>query len=321
MAEMRDLSLKSLEVFQACARCGSLSAAANAMAISTSTITHHIKKIENHLGIELFDHGKKPLSLTSTGESFLAEIEPALQILRQAQANANAEVMQSGRQFRFGAIEDFETEIVPDLAVFLNEKLPKMDFSYQIETSLTLLDMMRDRALDIGIMARPSAPIAAMTYQPILRDPFVIVVPESCDFDAEQFLSGKTDIPYLQFHHSQMISQQIEAQLQRMQIKLPKRMRLGNNATLMALVAAGSGWAITTPLLYAHSKRSHENVRLINIPKQQFAREIGIFSSDDCPNQMLEMVRARLYELLHLHAIEPVHTTYPWLEDHFTIIN
>lgn len=321
MNETKDLSLKSLEVFQTCARCGSISAAAKAMNVSTSTIAHHLKNIENYIGVGILDRSRKPLGLTIAGESFLADIEPALASLRQAQANANPDKMQFGRQFRFGAIEDFEIEIVPDLAVFLNGQLPNMNFTYQIETSLTLLNMLHDRELDMGFMAKPQTHIQGLRFQAILRDPFVLVVPNNCRYTAEDFLTGETDIPYLRFHSSQMIAQQIESHLQRMKVTLPKRIGLGNNAILMALVAADAGWAITTPLLYARGKRYHNDVRLLSLPKQQFSREVGLFSSNDCSEQMFELVHAKLQKLIQVHALKPVHDAYPWLQNIFHAVD
>ena len=271
--------------------------------------------------LPFFNRTKKPLRLTVAGDAFLADLEPALAALRQATANANPKTMQFGRQFRFGTIEDFETEAVPDLAVFLSRSLPNMDFEYHVNPSLTLLEMMQNRMLDMCVMARPPHPLADISYDPILRDPFVLVAPKSCTLEAKQLLNGETDLPLLRFHGSQMIGQQIEAQLQRIKVDLRKRMVVGNNAILMALVASGAGWAITTPLLFARSKRSHQDVRLLRFPIQNFAREIGLFCSSDSPSQLTELVKSKLYELLEVHALEPVHRSYPWLKDDYTCVN
>ncbi|MCV0428477.1 MAG: LysR family transcriptional regulator [Roseibium sp.] len=321
MAAKPEISLKSLEVFRSCARCGSVTGAAKAMAISTSTVAHHLGLLEDQLDVALFDRTKKPLRLTAAGNAFLADLEPALAALRQATANANPQTMQFGRQLRFGTIEDFETEAVPDLAVFLSHSLPSVDFEYHVNPSLTLLEMMQNRMLDMCIMAKPTHPLANISYHPVLRDPFVLVVPKTCSYDAEQLLNGEADLPLLRFHGSQMIGKQIEAQLQRMKIQLRKHMLVGNNAILMALVAAGAGWAITTPLLYARSKRSQESVRLLRFPNQSSAREVGLFWSADCPLQLTELVKSKLHELVELYALGPVHQAYPWLKDEYVHIS
>lgn len=320
MAAKPEISLKSLEVFRACARCGSVSAAATALSISTSTVAHHLSALEDQLGAALFDRTKKPLRLTGAGEAFLADLEPALAALRQATANVNPEAMQFGRRFRFGAIEDFETRTVPDLAVFLNRKFPGLDFEYHIEPSLRLAEMLQSRSLDMGLMARPPDPLPDVSYHPVLRDPFVLVVPKGCPADAEELLTGASELPFLRFHGTQMIARQIEAQLQRMKLSLRKRMMVGNNAIMMALVAAGAGWAITTPLLYARAGRSHKDVRLLAFPNQTFAREVGLFWTPDCPEHLVALVKGKVQGLVAAHALAPVHRAFPWLTASYAAI-
>ncbi len=318
MATKPEISLKSLEVFRACARCGSVIGAAEALDVSTSTIAHHLGALEEQLGVALLDRSKKPLRLTAAGEAFLGDLEPPLAALRQAMANANPGAMQFGRQLGLGTIEDFEARVVPDLAVFLNRELPALDFEYHIEPSLKLQEMIQNRTLDMSIMAKPSQSFPGVSYKPLLRDPFVLAVPKACAEDAEHLLGGQSEMPFLRFHSSQMIAQHIEAQLQRMKVRLRKRMMVGNNAIMMALVAAGAGWAVTTPLLFARSRYSHEDIRLLEFPKQDFAREVGLFWSADCPLQIAGKVENKLTELIKAFALDPVHEAYPWLRDRYT---
>lgn len=317
MAISKDLSLKSLEGFQACARHGSLRNASQAFGISISTAAHHLRKVEEHLSVALLDHDRKPMVLTPAGQSFLREIEPALAALRQAEANAKTNMARAVGQLRFGAIEDFESEIVPDLAVFLTKTLPNYEFSYHIDTSLSILEMLQDRALDIAIVTSPSVALANLNFSPILRDPFVLLIPEDCPYSPESLITNNVDFPFLRFNKTQMIAQQIEAQLQRMQLVLPDRLHLGNNETLMAMVAAGAGWAITTPLLYARGKRFHERVRMHRFPEKQFSREISLAWTADCPLHIRQMVAGRLRKLIEIHAIAPVHSNHSWLKESF----
>ena len=46
----QDLSLKWLELFQICAQKGSLRAASEESGLTISTISHHLRKLEDHLG-------------------------------------------------------------------------------------------------------------------------------------------------------------------------------------------------------------------------------------------------------------------------------
>lgn len=60
----KSLSLKSLELFQICARKGSLLATATEAQASVSTVSHHLRSLEDHLGVALFDHARKPMGVS-----------------------------------------------------------------------------------------------------------------------------------------------------------------------------------------------------------------------------------------------------------------
>ena len=49
----KDLTLKGLEVFQAVAKLGSIQAVAEETGLSISTVSHHLKALENGLGVSL----------------------------------------------------------------------------------------------------------------------------------------------------------------------------------------------------------------------------------------------------------------------------
>lgn len=61
---------KNDEYFLSVAESESLTNAANALFISQSSLTKHIKSLEEQLGVDLFDHGTKPLRLTDAGKMY-----------------------------------------------------------------------------------------------------------------------------------------------------------------------------------------------------------------------------------------------------------
>ena len=67
----KDLSLKGLELFQITARKGSLQDVSEETGLSVSTISHHLRNLEDHLGVELFNHSRRPMVLTAAGETLL----------------------------------------------------------------------------------------------------------------------------------------------------------------------------------------------------------------------------------------------------------
>lgn len=69
---------------------GNMRAAANAMSLTVSTISHRVQMLESQLGIALFDRTGHSLRLTEAGERYRADLEPVLGQLERATARAQA---------------------------------------------------------------------------------------------------------------------------------------------------------------------------------------------------------------------------------------
>ena len=79
--------LNSYLFFEAVARRGSVTRAAEELSVSPSAVSQQIKQLEQQLGILLFRRGGRRLSLTLEGEQLFQSSATALRILRDAQRN------------------------------------------------------------------------------------------------------------------------------------------------------------------------------------------------------------------------------------------
>lgn len=317
----KDLSLKALELFQLCAEKGSLQAAAKDSGMSLSTVSHHLKSLEENLGVELFNHARRPLVLTPRGEAFLRNIDDALLAIRKAKAEASAGSLVDASYLRMGTIEDFDSDIIPGLAVFLARQMPRCDFRYQAAASRELIDMLKNRQLDLGVVADPGEKLGDLLDQPLLRDPFVMVVPNGCPYSSEDILAGKTDLPFLRFSGNLIIGRQIESQLKRMGLSPSHRFECSSIYTLLGMVAAGAGWTVATPFMYSCAQSIQEQLEMRPFPGKSFGRRIEIISTPDCSRAVRDLVDVKLRTLIAKNVIEPMHQKLPWLEDDFTLIS
>ena len=316
----KDLSLKWLELFQICAQKGSLQATAEETGLTVSTISHHLRSLEDHLGVELFNHSRRPMVLTPKGRVFLRNIDGALHAIRKAKAEASAGNFAEASYLRIGALEDFDSDITPELAVYLSGQMPRCDFLFQTSTSAEIIEQLRDRQLDLGVTAGPTERLQDLQERPLLRDPFVVVLAADAPPCVEAVVAGHAQLPFLRFSSNLIIARQIEAHLRRSGISSEHRFECSNNQTLMAMVAAGAGWTITTPLLFARAKRFHPKLRMHRFPGKSFARTLALVSTPDCSQSIVELVDTRLRKLITDHAILPFHASTPWLKDTFHLL-
>ena len=319
-SSQRDLSLKALELFEICAAKGSLKSVAVETGLSVSTISHHLRKLEEDIGVDLFNHARRPLVLTTKGQVFLSNIEEALLAIRRAKAEASSGDVVETSHLRVGSIEDFDSDILPELAVYLSKSMERCRFVYQNGNSNTIIDMLRDRQLDLGVVANPTDRFTDLKTIPLLRDPYVVAIPESSDLDLNDIVHGRTHLQMLRFSRQLIIAKQIEAHLRRSGVVAPHRFECDNNLTLMAMVADGAGWTITTPLLYARAKRFHSRLKLSPFPGKSFSRSISIVATPDCSEAVLGLFKNKLRELITLRAIQSVVQSEPWLKPSFELL-
>ena len=124
------LSLKWLEVFRLVAGSGSVQGAAEQAGLSVSTVSHHLSKLEETLGTPLFDHTRRPMPLTPAGAGFLRHVDAALRLLHQAEIEAQSGPLWRTRHLALALIEDFDSEIGPELARNLQAHMPDCRFRH-----------------------------------------------------------------------------------------------------------------------------------------------------------------------------------------------
>lgn len=317
----KDLSLKSLELFQACAEKGSLQAVATETGLTISTVSHHLRNLEDNLGVELLDHGRRPMVLTPTGRRFLRNIETALFTIRKAKAEVTSGEITAASYLRLGSIEDFDSDIVPELAIFLSAALPSCDFLFDTHASHSIIELLQNRELDIGITSLPQERLGNLRVRPLLHDPFVVVLPKLTGDTLNEVVSGKTKMPFLRFSSTLMMARQIEAQLKRLGVNADQRFECSNNQTLMAMVAAGAGWTITTPLLFASARRFQSKLQMHRFPSKSFARTLAVVSTPDCSQRLVSLIDKELRGLIATHSLKPMLAAAPWLADEFTLVD
>ena len=78
--------IQDIHVFVAAAECGSFSAAARSLRLSPSTVSKLIARIENRLGVRIFDRSLKAAILTREGEVFLQSARRAIVAMEELES-------------------------------------------------------------------------------------------------------------------------------------------------------------------------------------------------------------------------------------------
>ncbi|MEO1199858.1 MAG: LysR family transcriptional regulator [Pseudomonadota bacterium] len=322
--ERSRLSLKWLEAFQAVARYGTVSEGAQSLGVSVSTVSHHLTCLERELGTQLLDHGKRPMRLTAAGEILLRRVDEALWLLQKGASEIWAEDLQSFvRPLRIALIADFDTDVGPALVGDLARKLPHCDFSVLSRPTHEVIDLLESEEIDIGLASSADRDWIGIYEEPVLRDPFILVIPADMQdrpSDLTSLLAQNARLPLLRYSRKLLLGRRIEAQLQRLKLNFADRMEFESTHVILSTVAAGRGWTITSALTYARAQRYHAQLHAMTFPGKAFSRQISLFHRENLPNGLHDLLLKSVRNSVQTLVIEPLLERHSWLEGQFRLI-
>lgn len=118
-------SWDGLRYFLAVARTGTLSAAAASLGTEHTTVSRHVRILEEELRAQLFHRSNQGYELTKAGERFLQKVENVESAIVSARVTATDEVQVAGT-VRIGAPDGFGTIILAPLLAELTGRHPQL---------------------------------------------------------------------------------------------------------------------------------------------------------------------------------------------------
>ena len=172
------MTLTELKYIVAVAREKHFGHAAEACFVAQPTLSVAIKKLEDELGVPIFERGGSEISMTPLGMQIVAQAERVLE-----QTAAIREIAKQNKdpltgQLRLGVIYTVAPYLLPQLVRSMIERVPQMPLVLQENFTARLVEMLRQGELDAAIMAQPF-PQQGLLVQPLYDEPFVVAMPAS----------------------------------------------------------------------------------------------------------------------------------------------
>lgn len=316
----KGVTLRGIEVFEALAQTGSVAQAAVATGLSQPAVSQQMRNLETAVGAELVDHSRRPMRLTPAGQLFLRRAGTALSELRLAQSEVTVMDLAHLDALTLGIIDDFDDDLTPRLATILADSMTECRFHMITDGSNELAAGVAAQDLHMAIAAKTDTQTSGVVEYPLARDPFIIVAPQGLRDSAETLLSGTGNVPFLHYAADQLIAKQIGLYLHQQGRALPSRFEIGSHLALMAMVARGIGWTITTPLGYMRALRFHEGLQAHPLLIDGAARHISLFAGADWSGPVPHNIAQTMRRLMQAHMIGPAISKLPWLADHLYLM-
>ena len=170
------MTLTELKYIVAVSRERHFGKAAEACHVSQPTLSVAIKKLEEELGIKLFERGANELAVTALGEEIIEQAQTVLE-----QAGRIRQIAHRGQDplhgsLRLGLIYTIAPYLLPELVPQMISRTPQMPLMLQENFTVKLLEMLRNGELDCAILAEPF-PDAGLAVAPLYDEPFLAAVP------------------------------------------------------------------------------------------------------------------------------------------------
>lgn len=169
------MTLNELRYIVAVAQERNFRRAADKVFISQPALSLAIQKLENDLGVQIFERGKNEVAVTPVG---LEIVEQAQRVLEEAEAIR--EITRQGKNqlvgtLRLGIIYSVGPYLLPDLVPALKQVAPEMTLEIEENITANLDTLLRNGKLDVIIIALPFGDSGILT-QPLYDEPFEVVV-------------------------------------------------------------------------------------------------------------------------------------------------
>jgi LysR family transcriptional regulator, hydrogen peroxide-inducible genes activator len=171
--------------------------AAEHCCVTQPTLSMQIQKLEEELGIKVFDRSKQPVVPTEIGQKVIAQ---ARQTLKESLKIIEIVEEQKGSlsgELRLGIIPTLAPYLLPLFVNNFIQKYPSIHLKITELTTENLIQKLKNDAIDVGIAVTPLHD-EALIEDPIFYEEFVAFVSENeSAYQKEYILSEDLDINHL----------------------------------------------------------------------------------------------------------------------------
>ncbi|MBI3562960.1 MAG: LysR family transcriptional regulator [Gammaproteobacteria bacterium] len=241
---MRHSTLRQLEVFEAVARLGSFTRAAQELFLTQPTVSMQIKKLTDAVGLPLYDQVSKKIYLTDAGHALVDFCQELFNhFAKFEQTVADMKGLKQGT-LRLAVVTTAKY-FVPRLLGPFYQQYPGIEVSLKVSNRERVLERLAGNRDDLYILGQPPEGID-VSAESFLENPLVALAP------THHPLAGKKNIPLQRFAEEPFLLREpgsgTRAATERLfaehGLTFKIRMELGSNEAIKQAIVGGLGVSV-----------------------------------------------------------------------------
>ena len=274
------MTLTQLNYMSAVAEHGNFTVAADKCFVTQPTLSMQVQKLEEELGVKIFNRSTKPIILTDVGEKILVQAKRITEEATRMKDIVSTEKGFIGGEFKLGIIPTIMPTLLP---MFLNtfiKKYTKVDLKIEELTTQNITKMIEEGHLDAGIAATPLG-LDSILELPLYHEPFVGYIPEDNPLHSIEQIEiedlNMTDLLVLEDGHCFRNHVLNLCQMNQFESN-PFDLKSGSIETLINLSDEGP-WMTLLPYLHGNNLTESKKKNLRFFPEPAPAREVSLIHS------------------------------------------
>lgn len=313
MKKNKNIEISALRIFAAVSEADTLTRAAERLGITQSAVSQTIKQLELQTETQLVDTRSRPIKLTPSGQVLR---DYALQIIDDTSrmlANVRMTARGGTVPLNLGMVDSFCDVAGLQLMQQLDPYVSKLTLRTGLGSSLSQ-DLL-SRNLDILITSDPMEEHPQLQRTPLLRDPFVMIVPGRYTDNGSATPAWLAEnVPFIHYTRESRLGKLTDLIARRLDIQPQTAYELDSTQTLMRFVQSGQGWAITTGLCLVRYPELLQGCSLLPLASGANARHLTMLHRPNelgaLPEQIASLCRALYSEDIVPQLIEIA----PWFK-------
>ena len=273
------MTITQLKYTLAVAKYGNFTTASEKCFVTQPTLSMQVQKLEEELGVTIFNRSTKPLQVTDVGEKVLFQARKIVEESSRMNDVISEEKGIIGGTLKVGIIPTVSSTLLP---LFLNifiKKHKNVELKIEEYNTDTLSKKLEDNTIDCAIAATPLNN-SKIIERPIYYEPFVAYVPE------HHFLSGNKSLGLDDLSNSDLLiledghcfRNQVLNLCSIDDVNKQYELKSGSFETLINLSNNGP-WMTIIPYLHSNNLSSNNIQNIIPFDEPAPAREISMIYS------------------------------------------
>jgi len=183
------MTLTELRYIVAVARERHFGRAAQSCHVSQPTLSVAIKKLEEELGVQLFERGPGEVAVTPVGQRVVEQAQRVLEEAARVKELAQAAHDPLAGPLRLGAIYTIGPYLLPKLIPVLRRRAPTMQLLIEENYTHRLAEMLKQGEVDAILVALPFAE-AGVATRAVYDEPFFVALPQGHPLEKKKHVSA-----------------------------------------------------------------------------------------------------------------------------------